>query len=638
MTYFKWAERQADTTINWAEVGKNMSDMLQEEARLREAKKSAIDEASRQFGEQLSNSPMGEFEPANQFSLEFAGAAQEMRLIQDNLLRAGMLKPKDYAILRQNLNDGTNTMFDLAKAYQDEYEIKLARIDNPDPKQRSQAIEAYLMERFEGLSNLTNTKAVINPTNNQVSLGRLVEKTINGETVRVLSDDEADVFTVNELNGRIKQKFNYFDVDSYMSNQVQQLGDVKTMMVAAAKGGGQMNVVYTTIDAKQGNYITDAELAQLDAKIAAAKTDGERENAKLEKERAIAANSYLQAEKNMIESIMTSPLDVSSILTENMMIDGKPYSVTMSKKEYEEARARGDESVVFFEKNVKTGLSPVFTEAQEEAVYDYLKIDFRKRISTSEEAKNAGIKPYYHATPGDRAQTAKTSALSLWNKAMTAKTNEQRRAAFQAVLNTDVAKANGVTSIDIDPETKKLIYVIEGQRVEKDYDPENVTLQMHAELGTPIHSISDPDKMKKYMDKGADFMWKAHKDVSYEDMSVGYEDPTLSAVQDFQTKVDATADVAGLKNLGTDAGLNTAIIEEEGGVKKEVIFKTGKKGEQITVYKSSGTTLTADELKNTLQQQAPYQSGFIKKKADIEEAESKGAGGAKKSGGEVRGG
>ncbi len=637
MTYFKWAERQADTTINWAEVGKNMSDMLQEEARLREAKKSAIDEASRQFGEQLSNSPMGEFEPANQFSLEFAGAAQEMRLIQDNLLRAGMLKPKDYAILRQNLNDGTNTMFDLAKAYQDEYEIKLARIDNPDPKQRSQAIEAYLMERFEGLSNLTNTKAVINPTNNQVSLGRLVEKTINGETVRVLSDDEADVFTVNELNGRIKQKFNYFDVDSYMSNQVQQLGDVKTMMVAAAKGGGQMNVLYTTIDAKQGNYITDAELAQLDAKIAAAKTDGERENAKLEKERAIAANSYLQAEKNMIESIMTSPLDVSSILTENMMIDGKPYSVTMSKKEYEEARARGDESVVFFEKNVKTGLSPVFTEAQEEAVYDYLKIDFRKRISTSEEAKNAGIKPYYHATAGDRAQTAKTSALSLWNKAMTAKTNEQRRAAFQAVLNTDVAKANGVTSIDIDPEAKKLIYVIEGQRVEKDYDPENVTLQMHAELGTPIHSISDPDKMKKYMDKGADFMWKAHKDVSYEDMSVGYEDPTLSAVQDFQIKVDATADVAGLKNLGTDAGLNTAIIEEEGG-KKEVIVKMGKNGQQITVYKSSGTTLTADELKNTLQQQAPYQSGFIQKKADIDKAEGKGAKGAKKSGGEVRGG
>ena len=119
-TYYKYAERSADSTINWAEVGQNMTDMLQEEARIREEKKAAIDEESRKLGETLSNQPMGDFEPANQFALDFAGSAQETRLIQDNLLRSGMLRPKDYAIMRQNLTDGTKTMFDLSKAYQEE--------------------------------------------------------------------------------------------------------------------------------------------------------------------------------------------------------------------------------------------------------------------------------------------------------------------------------------------------------------------------------------------------------------------------------------------------------------------------------------------------------------------------------------
>ena len=108
-----------------AEVGKNLSDTLKQEAALREAKKAALDAETRALSDTLENMPMQEFEPANQFMLEFAGTAQETRLIQDNLLRSGMLKPKDFAIMRQNLNDGTTTMIDLGKTYQEEYANKL---------------------------------------------------------------------------------------------------------------------------------------------------------------------------------------------------------------------------------------------------------------------------------------------------------------------------------------------------------------------------------------------------------------------------------------------------------------------------------------------------------------------------------
>ena len=38
-TYYKYAERSADSQVNWAEVGKGISDMLADEVKIREEKK-----------------------------------------------------------------------------------------------------------------------------------------------------------------------------------------------------------------------------------------------------------------------------------------------------------------------------------------------------------------------------------------------------------------------------------------------------------------------------------------------------------------------------------------------------------------------------------------------------------------------
>ena len=39
-TYYKYAERNVDSQVNWAEVGKGISDMLADEVKIREEKKS----------------------------------------------------------------------------------------------------------------------------------------------------------------------------------------------------------------------------------------------------------------------------------------------------------------------------------------------------------------------------------------------------------------------------------------------------------------------------------------------------------------------------------------------------------------------------------------------------------------------
>ena len=80
MTYFKYVERNAEDQINWAEVGKNMSDMLRDEAAAREQKKAALEQDSREYGEILSNNPTGNYDASNTFS---SLAAASLRSISD---------------------------------------------------------------------------------------------------------------------------------------------------------------------------------------------------------------------------------------------------------------------------------------------------------------------------------------------------------------------------------------------------------------------------------------------------------------------------------------------------------------------------------------------------------------------------
>jgi len=87
-TYFKAQPTAAETQINWAEVGKNFSDMLTEEARVREEKKAAIDEASRQYQQTLNDVEQGQSATANQWWLNAAGEMQQQMLMQDRMLKS----------------------------------------------------------------------------------------------------------------------------------------------------------------------------------------------------------------------------------------------------------------------------------------------------------------------------------------------------------------------------------------------------------------------------------------------------------------------------------------------------------------------------------------------------------------------
>ncbi len=606
-TYYKYAERSADSTINWAEVGQNMTNMLKEEARLREAKKAAIDKETRELGETLANQPMGSYKPANEFSLEFAGSAQETRLIQDKLLRSGMLRPKDYAIMRQNLNDGTKTMFDLAKLYQEEAARKMERLESNNPAEKSQALEGWFMEQAEGLSNLSNAKAVINQTNGQVSLGKMIE---GEDGVRKL--DPNYNYTVNELSARIKEDFNYFDLDKAMLEEEAMLGEVKSMVIDAASKSGDLNKVYTYIDKKNGNYLTDSEKAALQAAVDNAPADSdEKKEAKRRQQEALAANSYLAAEDNIIEKYMVNQFNVSSMLTENVRNDFD-YTFVNTEEEALDENGNRREDVIIVKRKSSGALDLDFTEEQEEDVRQLLRLNLRSKISTSEEAKTAGVKGYspYQQAAGrlsaeeDFDDKDALGVVTLWNKVLTAKTNRERQSAVNALVDTQIAKDNGIEDVDFSnaaSEGKFTIYFNDGTPpMTKDYDVENITLLEHAELGALIHGISQEDKLIDQIKKDKfNTNTKYVGDVNLKDVRTTTRFATTSAenrLTGFDNDLkEAGTDRDKLKALAAEAGLRIQTDGQDGT--QTLVAPDGSEvmiGSEITM--NSKGDLTDEEL------------------------------------------
>jgi len=350
-TYFKYAERSANNQINWAEIGKNLTETLQEENRLREEKKAAIDEATRQYGLTLEKSHQGEDRSLNQWGLDFAAEAQQARLLQDRLLKQGKLKLKDYTMMRQNLTDGTNQAFSLMDEYNAEYKKKMDRAKSMDPATASQYLEQWKFAQSEGFANFKNSQLYINPTTYAVSVA-LKKKGPDG--VMVMSHDPNEFTTVNALRNNMKATHDRFDSDAYLQKQVAMLGKEKR---AAIKELATKN--------KAGTILT--------------------------KEDITARDGWLTAQDAMIEAAFAgNPTNISSILTDNLGMDedGNKYDFTFN--EADKGKIKNGKNLIYVDGNGE----PQFSKEQRDAAKNNMKQKMDMMLNVDET-----IQTYTNPTP-----------------------------------------------------------------------------------------------------------------------------------------------------------------------------------------------------------------------------------------------
>ena len=328
-TYAGYVKREVANEIDWASIGSGISDMLLEERDARETKKKEIDDASREFSKVLTEAEGSGHTGINQFFLDGANSIQEVRLMQDRLLRSGQLRLKDYNVQRQNAVDGTNEMLALVKGYDTKYKEKMERLQSGV----SAAQEQYLMEQIEGFSNFQNHRLYVNPTNGQFSIG----KTVPGKGgINELSKDPNDFSTMQALKNRLNIKIDKYDWDK----NVQQGVDNLAKIVLAKNVSG----VKTREDARQ-------------------------------------STEYKDAKANWIDSMMTNSTNVGSMLTD--WIGG--YGFTQNS-----FQAEGDASKILLVPDPRQpssgNLVPKLSEAQETAVRERLEQEFESRVDKVETA------------------------------------------------------------------------------------------------------------------------------------------------------------------------------------------------------------------------------------------------------------
>jgi hypothetical protein len=438
-TYFGYAERQADSQVNWFQVGKDLTDMLREENKLREKKKAAIDEASRQFGQELENAPQGNSDDVNQWTTNYASDMQQYRLMTDRLLKSGQLKEKDYMLIRQNTMDGTKNLFNLSKEYQAEFDAKTRR----RMEDKSSASETQFMAMVEGFANLGQTKALINPTTGAISVGKMVSGP-NG--VRQLAEGPDSYMTVNQLRQRIKQNIDKYQLNEALEAESKLLGTVVQEMVTKTGSSTQTGFITKITDPTQRKGL---------------KQEGQQ-----------TVDAYIEVEKKIIEAQLSNPQHVSSVLFDWAKgIDpktNKPYQVTLDKN-----LAESSSHYVLW--GYKDGVfQPDFESTangkeQYKTAEDYVRLKFRSTLEQKTEVQpfsqpRKEYAPAYVYERGDKKGAEKTAG-NLIAKLYSGTPAEQQSAVnyFTGLPNVRSVSRNddGVTVTLSDGTTKTISFINE---------------------------------------------------------------------------------------------------------------------------------------------------------------------------------
>lgn len=285
MAYFKYVKRNAESQIDWRTVSKSISDSLIAERDLREEKKALIEENSRQYGIALEDAPDTQIPTLNEFYMNFANNAKDYRLVQDNLLKSGILSVRDYTRNRQNLMDDTDRLKDVVTSLGEEAKIKLERNQNLE----SAGQEMWELEYIQGFATFGQSGVYIDPMTGRASIA-----TRKGDEL-----DLENTMTLDSLLKNLGKKVNRYNVQDGITAFTDSLGQE----VSVLRKRGILRV----------SDIRDREL-----------TDEERG----------MYNAYQESKNNFVSSILSNPDTVSSVFSDSVgYVNGKPVDFTTNPEE-----------------------------------------------------------------------------------------------------------------------------------------------------------------------------------------------------------------------------------------------------------------------------------------------------------------
>jgi hypothetical protein len=566
-TAYKYVERAADDQINWAEVGSNFSNTLKAEAELRERKKAAIDEASREYQKVLLDVPQGENSGQNKFALDAADTLTQQALIQNTLLKSGQLDPRRYMITRQNMVDGTEAAFSMFEDYNVKFkEINSLKAQNLPYREQLSALGEYSMASIEGFGNFHQTQLVVNPNNGIVSMAKMIpDSNYKGTGPSPLVPDLNNLMTVASMKNRTKGRILKFDVIGSAEGFIGSLGEDKRVYMENIGSKYTAAIFKTVSDASQKTRITDMPEEELQSLATRLSTP--------EKPVTVAdlqeISLYTEAKKNYIEGQMVGDNAAASTLVDYKAVapSGKTYKIMETTPENLALRDAedGSGSHIILVKNQNGMMVPNLTEDQKADASRALDVaidsgmDYEETVTTAFTGKEAA-----QPSATDLKVRAKTKReddlIQLWNEYFTA-SPERRPVVLNAILTSPQAKEQGLIDINfidiVDPkDSTKTIEAIEmvfnGENAVKNRtgakaQPVGKGPDAWALSGVAIHGVTDSARRMKGLTAES-----KRNDASFTGGNAKYDEAPESI--DYVLHEGRYIDAMGLKDKDWDDG------------------------------------------------------------------------------------
>ena len=339
-TYYKYAERDVNSQIDWSQVGKNLTDMLFDQAELRQNKRKELENASNDFGKVVSDMPTGISESWTNNTIDFANNVQEQRKLDDSLLAQGLMPLNMYLKKRELSKSSTEKFYGISKKMQAETAATVERIKSGTNMEREQ-------RNLELIENLAvNGMPMLHDVTGELIVANMID---GPDGVKIIDPNKNNHMSVDQYDKLVTQKFDKYDFSSAAKTAADVLGDYVISSVDESDRAGGLNVIIK----KSGAAINDKLKEYTD---------------------------------DFINTIAANPLHMESVLTDTM---GK-YKTT-----YDTDQAASDPNYILLVPDKNTGVAKAeFTEAQEKDFREFAKRQLYARVDEKLEIASAGTKPF----------------------------------------------------------------------------------------------------------------------------------------------------------------------------------------------------------------------------------------------------
>ena len=235
-TYIGYAQREAETNVNWGAVATQFTDMLTEQQKLKEENSAADALVTQDLATQLQNAPEGGDQESSDYILDYVNNASNYNLMLKRNLDNGNMNRKQFTKLSQNLSNGTAQIIAISKKYNSYLEEQQKRLE----EDKLSGKDGWAAGKVQSFNDFRTTAAFIDPVTMKVSNGKLVKKTVGNKTVRSLSTNTADFQQVSTMLGWMGQKTDKFDVNAAIESSYKMLAP--TYQANMADGTIQDNV------------------------------------------------------------------------------------------------------------------------------------------------------------------------------------------------------------------------------------------------------------------------------------------------------------------------------------------------------------------------------------------------------------